>query len=122
MARITKKDLQRTVDSLNERLSISEKKMSENWALYIFLKDTISEAIFDDRHSHTTEEIMVKIGNLQGRVWSEGALLPGIDHSLKDQNVKLYYLLRLALDDKNLEEPVDPENGQSKFFKPNFNR
>ena len=75
----------------------------------------------DSNAKRNWKQIFGKIGEIQGKVITQGQILPMIDHEIKDENTKLWYMIRVAMGDKGREEPVDPITNQSKFKHPNFN-
>lgn len=65
-------------------------------------------------------EIEREIISLKERVSVEGTYLPMIDRAFKEENAKLWYLIRVAMHDKLIEEPLDIQKDSSRFDKPNF--
>lgn len=66
------------------------------------------------------DRIITAVAQMSGAVVSEARILPHIDHNIKGENAKLWYLIRVAMNDKSIQEPKGYENLRSAFSPPNF--
>jgi hypothetical protein len=66
----------------------------------------------------TWDEIFEVIAHMKGKLSAEGKLLPMIDHTIRDDNEKLWHMLRLALKDPNIKMKVDPNTMRDQFGNP----
>ena len=66
-------------------------------------------------------EIKVKIKDIKQELITEGKMISAIEVQTKEENSKLWYLVRVAMNDPKLTEPIKFESMESRFDRPNFN-
>lgn len=126
MKRITKQQLETQIKEVSDRLGGCYGKIeSMEKESRDFLKELMSiiEPNYLPRYDDklTKQGVLNRVSQLKERVTTEGGLLPLIDHTIKEENAKLWYLVRVAMNDKSIEEPRDMASDKSRFTRPDFN-
>ena len=97
----------------NERLTNKNKFLTE---IFEKIEKTLLGRCNFDVNSILEEIIRIKQQNT-----AEGKILPIVDWTIKEENSKLWYLIRLAMKDETIKEPMYISRMESKFKKPDFN-
>ena len=115
-----------TLKSLKERIVHLESELSKHIGFEVKIekefRDHLNQLgmILERRHGMSPSEIQEEVSHIKGRLYSEGMMIPIIEHNMRDENSKLWYLMRVVLGDKGREEPFDPGSLRNKFREPNF--
>lgn len=132
MARKTIKKCEEKIANLEKQLDVLMAQVNEARNEYFDFKKDINNALYlhpstrspgnrGNASQHSPDEILQRAHELSITVAKEGEILPLIDHAIKAENAKLWYLVRVAMDDKQVTEPRNILSDTSKFNRPNFN-
>ena len=113
-----------TIDILYKKIEkLHEEKKEVDSQLYNF-RDRLTKILYPNQGYNLREPglnaLLDKVANLSGQSLREGQMISMAEHYAKEENAKLWYLVRMSMGDKNLTEPITPDTGMSKFNKPNF--
>ena len=110
-------ELKETVDRIDkERIAVYEKLQD--------LQTYFDKLLFRQDYTKQRagwENIKMEVAKIKGSLTTEGQMLPIREHYVKEENSKLWYLIRVAMNDKSIKEPQDFSKLQSKFINPDFN-
>lgn len=93
------------------------------------LKTDLNELLFSKKASFYSEprrafgDIKIEIARLQERAEARNDRGVGdiAIRILREENAKLWYMVRLSMNDASIHEPINRETNQSAFNRPDFN-
>lgn len=121
-----KKTKQQIIDELKKELEISRKNLQLSVGTFHDRDERLNKILCPDRiysiaNMKNFDQLCDEIVALKTKVSTEGGLLPYIDHTIREENAKLWYLVRVTLKDPLIKEPFDMQRQESRFNSPNFN-
>lgn len=105
------------LEKCNDDLASSMEKAA---VIIVEWKRDVANALKNESAYADKKELISEIVGLKATVRSEGASLPMTQRILKEENTKLWYMIRVAMGDKNLEEPIEIDTNRSMFPLPGF--
>ena len=118
--KVTIRGLQNTIKGLNDRVEVLNKKEMEADSFDYRIRKEITDILMNGNSfnpayrssSYETKswsEIKTTIARLGGMVTKEGEMNHRINHMMDAENGRLWYLMRVAMQDPLLEVPVRPD-------------